>query len=604
MAAVRTTLMTSTPPHTHPPQMTTTYPSTVNVVDVRSCDEEPIRVPGAIQPYGILLVLRSSDLRILQASANVAALLDVDAESLTGTHLSVLLGEAQSSRIARAIEACLATGAARPDAPFRIAIVMAGRAARFDATIAQVSPHVLLELEPAFDEDSLSVSSFQAIVRQTLSRLRGTRTVESLARAVAEQMRVISGYDRVWVYRFHADWHGEIIGESMREGIESWLGLHYPASDIPAQARELFVEHPLRMIADVDYVPCPIVPLLNPETGQPLDLSASVLRSASPVHRQYMRNMGVQSSLVVSLVKDGALWGLVSGHNYARPMVVPQRVRTLCEFFGQAASMQLALADAIEERDRTLRARSVTSTVLSTLAHSNDAVHAILHGPTSMLDLGDASGAAVVLDGLAFTTGRVPDDAALRSLVQWLDHHAAFEASTDSAVGQPAFHTSALSAVFPAAAAFADVGSGVVAGRIGAKRGHYLLWFRGERLQVIAWAGNPEKPAEVAADDTERLSPRGSFALWEQEVRGTSEPWHESVVEAARAITAVASRVGITGGGAAAPSASVTAVHSALDQLTSRLAAAARAPANANASMDRLASRIEAFIHDLDDELA
>jgi len=455
---------------------------------------------------------------------------------------------------------------------------------------------VLLELEPSSDRDALSLSSFQAIVRQTMSRVRGATTVRTLAQAVAEQMRVMSGYDRVWVYRFHADWHGEIIAESKREGIDSWLGMHYPASDIPVQARELFVEHPLRLIADVDYVPVPLVPVLDPESGKPLDLSASVLRSVSPIHRQYMRNMGVHASLVVSLIKDGVLWGLVSGHSYAGPMIVRRDVRTVCEFLGQAFSVQLALADVVEERDQRLRAQSATSALLGALVTDSNPIAAVLFGPTSMLELGNATGAAVIIGGQTRTSGRVPGDEELRAIVKWLDR---LPESTDGTANDAVFCTTELSAHLSLATAFTESASGLLACRLGAgTRGNYLLWFRGERRQVITWAGDPAKP--LSADDPERLSPRGSFALWEQEVRGTCESWHASIVEAARILGAVMSHIVVVSGEVGSSDGSAIA---ALSQLTRRVASPHDDSANA-AFMERLATRIEAFIRDLNDELA
>jgi len=298
-------------------------------------------------------------------------------------------------------------------------------------------------------------------------------------------------------------------------------------------------------------------------------------------------------------VKDGVLWGLVSGHSYAGPRNVPRDVRTVCEFLGQAFSVQLALADAVEERDQSLRTRSVMSALLGVVVTEADPIDAILGGATSMLELSNATGAAVVMDGRSRTSGRVPGDREIRAIVEWLDGR---PGSTDTPADDATFCTTQLSAHLSLAAAFTESASGLLACRLGTRsRGNYLLWFRGERRQVIAWAGDPAKP--MSADDPERLSPRGSFALWEEEVRGTCDSWHESIVDAARILSAVMSRVVVPRELASLEVASDDgSAVAALTQLARRVAPPHNDAANA-AFMERLATRIEAFIRDLDDDL-
>jgi len=554
--------------------------------------------------------MRANDFIVLQASSNTGSLLGVAAEALVGQSIAALVGSAQASRLLRAVERAVALDEDRLDAPVPVTIAIAKRPVRFDALVSRTGDVLLLELEPTPNRDMLSVYSFQSVVRQTLSRIRGSQTVRSLAQAIAEQVRVLTGYDRVWVYRFHPDWHGEIIAESGRQGIQSWLGLHYPASDIPAQARALFVEHPLRVIADVNYTPSPLVPALRQDTGAPTDLSASILRSVSPVHLQYMRNMGVRSSLVVSLVKDGVLWGLISGHDYGGTKTVAHEVRTVCEFLSEAFSIQLALAQAVEERDQTLRVRSVTSTLLARLLREADPVHALLGGGTTMLDLAEASGGAVVLGNTIAATGAVPSDEEIRALVAWIDTVPSMADGHQPAGERTAsvYATTELCNTFPEAAAYADVASGVIACRIAAAEVYdhgpsYLLWFRGERRQTVPWAGDPTKPLTVSAQGVARLEPRGSFALWEQEVRGSTAPWPESALEATASLGGVASRILVS------PAADTRrarrreereTLSRELSQIARQATSAASDPSGTSLqSMAELAERLESLMRDL-----
>ena len=220
------------------------------------------------------------------------------------------------------------------------------------------------------------------------------QTLPALAQAVAEQMRALTGFDRVWVYKFHEDWHGEIIAEARDAGIETWLGMHYPASDIPAQARALFLRHWLRMIVDLEFVPVPLVPRDEPRSGRPLDMGGTVLRSVSPIHVEYLRNMGVRASLVISLVKGGKLWGLISGHHYAAPKFVPYATRMLCEFLAQAVSTQLGMAERVEDRERALEVRTLQARLLERFGREPDFARALTGDPALLLGVVGASGAA------------------------------------------------------------------------------------------------------------------------------------------------------------------------------------------------------------------
>ena len=494
-------------------------------IDLTNCDREPIHIPGAIQPHGALLVLAEPALTIVQVSANVGERLGIPVERLLGTPLAAHVGEAQAAEVVTA----LGRGETRTFHALALALPAgdAGAPRAFDGVVHRSGDVVILELEPRVGAP-LSTSEFHDVVRGVMTRIEEAETLPALAQAIAEQMRAITGFDRVWVYKFHEDWHGEIIAEARHEGIETWLGMHYPASDIPAQARALFLRHWLRMIVDMDFVPVPLVPRDEPRSGRPLDMGGTVLRSVSPIHVEYLRNMGVRASLVISLVKGGKLWGLISGHHYESPKFVPYATRMLCEFLAQAVSTQLGMAERVEDRERALEVRVLQARLLERFGREPDFARALTGDPALLLGVVGASGAALLLNGGVATVGAVPPRDVLDALGPWL---AAREA--------PVVATTALPAEFPPARAAQDVASGLLAIHLSAARPDFLVWFRGESRQTVKWAGDPRKPVLMTESGVARLQPRGSFELWEETVKGTAPAWHAAERAAAAELRGV-----------------------------------------------------------------
>ena len=481
-------------------------------IDLTNCDREPIHIPGAVQPYGALLAL-DADGRIAVASESVAEHLGLDARAVLGMELARVMGP-EAAELVRA--RMPSDGGERGFAELR-----AGERA-FDATLYRSDGLAVVELEPSTGEGQLPPERFAEAMRAIVRRLDRADDLAELAQGMAEEMRGLTGFDRVWVYRFHEDWHGEIIGESRVEGIETWLGMHYPASDIPAQARALFLRNWVRAIPDIAFVPSPLVPAENPLTGRPLDLGSSLLRSVSPIHVQYLTNMGVRGSLVISLIHRGRLWGLISGHHYSGPRRVPAGVRSLCEFLAQALSLQVGAMDRLEDRDHALRVSSLLARLVGALGDEAAAEQSLAADPHALLGVAEAGGAAVLRQGHLTRVGHTPGEAELQGLVAWLRGR-----------DDDLFQSAHLGADYPPAAAFCGVASGVLAVPLSRDRRDWVLWFRGERRQTVRWAGDPRKPVVIAADGTARLHPRGSFELWEEEVRGTSAPWRRVEAQAA-----------------------------------------------------------------------
>ncbi|MEO5589158.1 MAG: histidine kinase dimerization/phospho-acceptor domain-containing protein, partial [Gemmatimonadaceae bacterium] len=484
-------------------------------IDLTNCEREPIHIPGAIQPHGMMLIMNAEGLTLTQVSANVEQFLGVDPSAVGGRPLADILGSAVATDVA-----AVASNQVRSHLVLDLE-TRTGKAP-FDALVYLSGERVIMELEPRFESANLTASDLQEVMRATMGHVEQSELVVELAGRIATQMREITSFDRVWVYRFHADWHGEIIGEARDPEIETWLGMHYPASDIPAQARALFLRNWLRTIPDMDFTPSPLVPRDDPASGMPIDLGGSVLRSVSPIHIRYLQNMGVRASLVISLIHRGSLWGLISGHHYSGPKYVGYATRTLCEFLAQSLSLQLGMVERSQDRDYEIRIRDTERALIQNLTASNNPASALTGGATTVADLVACAGAAVIYDGDVYTVGVAPSDDQIRDLAEWMR----------SRSGE-VFSSSALSDEFGAAAVYGGEASGVLAVPFGHARADYLMWFRGEQRQVVPWAGDPRKPVTVDEDGNYRLHPRGSFELWEQEVRGTSPEWQQIEVQAA-----------------------------------------------------------------------
>lgn len=480
-------------------------------LDLSTCDREPIHIPGSIQPHGVLLAATTPDLVIVQASANTGPLLGREHRDVLGAPLAAVLESPDPAELDRAI-------ASRSIHPHAIRI--GGRA--FDGILHHADGLVILELEPTDLADGLEPPprDLYELIHDGLAGLDRAPRLADLWQRLAASIRRLSGFDRVMIYRFdERDGSGQVIAEERAPDMEPYLGLHYPASDVPNQARRLYRQNRLRLIRDAAYEPAPLVPADNPRTGRPLDLAGAVLRSVSPIHCRYLANIGVRASMSVSLVKDEQLWGLVACHHRA-PRFVPYQTRVVCGFLGDFASWSLRGRLEAEESDRALRSHAVRAQLVEAMTARADMLAGLVGGDASALDLVEARGFAAAHCGRIETRGATPSREQLAALVTWLEGQ----------LGGDPLATDALPAIYPPAAAFKDTASGLLAVAASTARSAYLLWFRPECVRDVAWAGDPRKPVELAG---EQLTPRTSFALWKETVRERSLPWAAWEIRAA-----------------------------------------------------------------------
>lgn len=481
-------------------------PARLAELDLDRCAQEPIRVPGGIQPHGALLVLHSASLQVLQASTNASDLLGAPAP-LLGLPLASITHETFERQVRHWL--------ASSDGSFLRAVTLAHRGVQVSGH--RTSQGVVLEFEALPVSESESLGGLYPRIGRFLEDMQGLQTLEALCHAAACEFRRVSGFNRVLIYRFDREWHGEVLAEDNDGVLPSYLGLRFPASDIPAQARELYRVNRLRLIPDANYTPVAIEPRLSPLDNAPLDLSFAALRSVSPVHLQYMRNMGTLASMSISILVDGALWGLVSCHN-ATPKRVNAQQRTACDLLGQVLSQQIGAQDRLAYAAGRIELKKVEGELLAHLAGSDTLEQGLVEHPELWLRLTGSTAGAVVSDDAVLTVGPAPPTQRIQQIVARLRERDAADM----------FVCDSLAEQWSEFSDIAGEASGLLAISISQLHPSYVLWFRPEVVRTVRWAGDPSKPGQG-----EHLTPRRSFATWKEQVCGRALPWCKAELDSA-----------------------------------------------------------------------
>jgi chemotaxis family two-component system sensor kinase Cph1 len=491
-------------------------------IDLDNCAREPIHIPGSIQPRGVLAVLREPTFEILQVSANVTELLGRHVDDVLGRRLSALIGDEQAARIE---QAAASFGDLRERNPLECQIEVAGETRAFDAILRREPRGVLLvELETAYGERPFSFPNTYQAVRNSVEELNQAATLTELYNTTARAVRDLTGFDRVMVYRYDDHYNGEVVAESKRDDLNSFLGLHYPSTDIPAQARALYEKNWIRLISDVNYTPTPLVPAVDPATGAPRDLTYATLRSVSPMHVEYLQNMGVHASMSISLLRRGRLWGLIACHHYGGPHLPPFGTRAAAEFLG--ATLSLRLVDQFEEDQlhKRLASQAVLAKLTAATLGEDEPIASALLGAPDLLDLVPADGVVVHIDGDTEVRGSVPPPDVVAAVAAWA-----------RGAGEEIASTECLSRDVPTVSQDPKVAAGAFA--LNLPDGQHAIWFRREAQRSVDWGGDPyNKAIAVSEGDEIRLSPRKSFDRWREIVRERSEPWTSSQTESAEAL--------------------------------------------------------------------
>jgi two-component system, chemotaxis family, sensor kinase Cph1 len=492
-------------------------------VTIINCDAEPVQTPGCIQDHGALLVLRPGDLTIVQAGENSGRWLGQAVMALLGKPVSDVLGEEGQRRV----RDCVRDEPIERNPLYLFTLPARGAVPPLDVTVHTVDDVVVVELEAAGRSLDSEPLDYYALVKRTVARLQNAETLRGFCQLLTEQVRALTGFDRVMVYRFHPDLHGEVFAESRHGDLPPWLGLHYPAEDIPRPAREVFLQVWVRPTPDVGAPVHELVPLANPDTGRPLTMTHCALRGASVMYTEYLMNMKVTAGLTMPIRHGLELWGLIACHHYAGPRHLPYQVRAACEFLAQVASLQHVSAEEREHLLYRLRLEGVHQQLVVQAADEGD-LAAMTSGAPTLLDAMEAQGAALYHGDRWWTVGRTPTDGQLEALADWVSRQPSFHSAT-----RPGYVTDALSRVYPPGAAFVDVASGLLAVPLSRRGRNVMLWFRPETVRTVQWAGNPDDKPTVVGPHGPRLTPRASFELFVESVRGQSLPWRTVEVDAA-----------------------------------------------------------------------
>lgn len=473
-----------------------------DIVNLTNCEQEPIHIPGSIQPHGFILGLKQNTYVIDYCSANSNEFINMTHNQLLGKSFEEVFGH----EALKALELYIANEQMLSSS--LLSVLLAGE--NFLCTVHLSNDIYILEAEPV-NRDNKKASDVYDQTSQFLLYMHDTHTLKELCQLVANGTREITGYDRVMIYRFDKDYNGEVFAESVRDDLEPFLGLHYPHTDIPPQARELYMKNLLRLITDINYTPVPIY-TIDDAQDKNLDLSLSILRSTSPIHVQYLHNMGVGATLTISLIYKKKLWGLIACHHYSPKNLTPE-VRLAAQLQGHFITSQIDLRQSNEEYEvsrktnEELKKLNTFSLTGKDAGKFNDLVKA-----EGILKLCNAAGVAIVFNGGIYKNGITPTDDEIQDMANWL--------ATYTKNGS--FCTDKLVDYLPNRLEMCGQTSGLIYHSLDMDSNNCILWFRPETKTEVNWAGDPNK---AIVKDKNGLSPRNSFKLWKETVSCTSKPW-------------------------------------------------------------------------------
>ncbi|TAE59775.1 MAG: GAF domain-containing protein [Nostocales cyanobacterium] len=472
-------------------------------VNLTNCAKEQIHIPGSIQPHGTVIVVDQESFNIIQASTNVDIFFARPHTDLINTHLTEILDQT----IIQKIQDCLNQDFSAIN-PLRIKI----NNQHLNLIVHENDNLVFLEFEPIDEKYNNDFLSFYNMTKKVIDQMQSSGNLQELSEVIVKNIRELTNFDRVMVYRFDADASGDVIAEAKQEELESLYGLRYPAIDVPDTAKKLYSLNYIRLIPDIEYQP---VPLPNhPENNQPFDLSYSTLRSVSPCHIEYLENMGVRASMSISLIHENKLWGLIACHHYS-PKYLPYEVRSACEFLGKVMSLNLIAKADQENLNYKVQIKEKLSELFEKLSHTVDISESLYNNLDLLQSIVNAQGLAICFENEIRLFGVTPELNDIHNLVNFLKSHQSHNL----------YFTDRLPEICPSAVKFQSLASGIIILYLSRVENSYIIWFRPEVSQTVKWAGNPHKEAKLEADGTLTLSPRKSFELWKQTVTGRSLPW-------------------------------------------------------------------------------
>ncbi|WP_276134202.1 GAF domain-containing protein [Polluticoccus soli] len=481
--------------------------------DSTFCGSLPLNFINQVQPYGVLIVLQRSTLHVVQLSQNVEEMLGLKVDDILEQPFSEFITDEQCSKLQQLLAA-----ATNEKLPLTFSFNNTGD---FLGIIHAKDDVIVIELEKIGDNSSSSFLSIYQRLKHAMAAINDSDTIEAVCKTTVEEFKKVSGFDKVMIYRFDEQWNGTVVAEVKEEGMDAYMGLRFPASDIPKQARELYYRNVYRQIPNRDFTPVKLVPVINPVTEAFTDLADCNLRSVAAVHLEYLKNMGVVASMSIRIVKDNQLWGLISCH-HKTPKFLNYEVCSVFELLSGVVSQKISMLENEDELNYTNYLKGVQTRLVEQIYNQDDYVKGLLNGDSTIADLLQTENVAII-DGKSLTTkGTVPSKQSLDELVMWLQ-------GLDI---NNVFHATNLSEVYDAGSQITGIASGMIVLPINPNRGTYILGFKPEVIQVVDWGGNPNEAIQFEPD-RKNYHPRNSFGIWQETVKNTSLPWSKEEIAVA-----------------------------------------------------------------------
>lgn len=500
-----------------------------NNYDSEFCGSIPLHLVNMIQPHGILLILGKSLERIVQVSENCQQVFGIAASELLTNSFASYLDKSDLEEITSKIK----TRQVKERILFNIRLNTPAGSIHSTATLFVKEKYVMIELEPL--QEGQFPGSFIELyqeVKYIMAALKEARNTEDIGRIAVSEIKRLSGFDRIMLYQFDKYWNGTVIAEAREEDMEPYLHLHFPASDIPKQARELYLNNPYRLIPDCNFTPSRLIPVLNPLTKAFTDLSDCTLRSVPSVHVEYLKNMEATASMSTPVIINSQLWGLISCH-HKTSKYPGYEMRAAFELIANVISAQITAREnetALLNRSQSDR---IHARLLEKMYAGKNFIDSLLTKSPNLLDLLEAEGIAVMYDGALKTAGKTPKPEQIKQIISWLQIQRT----------EKVFATDTLPRLFAGSAEYASHGSGLLAVPISYRKGNFILGFRPEVVQTVEWGGNPNERIQFEPDGS-TYHPRNSFAIWRETVKNTSTEWSAGVMEAAENLrTSVLERI-------------------------------------------------------------
>jgi light-regulated signal transduction histidine kinase (bacteriophytochrome) len=481
-------------------------------MDEAFCGKVPLHQTNAIQPHGALIITQKNDLKILQVSENVEQFFGILAPKMVNQSLASLVSAEQAQKIKDRFASSI-TG----KIPFALTI----DSKEFIAIVQEQDSLLLFEIEAVKDEASNNFIHLYEELRYAGAAIEATSNTLEACAVAAKELKRLSQFDKIMIYQFDPEWNGDVIAEEMEEGMESYMGLKFPASDIPKQARDLYRLNPYRIIPNVNYEPVRLYPLLNPVTNSFTNLSNCNLRSVAAVHLEYLRNMKVEASMSTRILKDGKLWGLIACH-HRTPRYLSFEMCSLFELISNIVSAKIGSTQNTDASEYKSHMHQLHAQLVEDFYQSRSIAQTAYNHQGQLLELLKADGVAIVVNKGVEIIGATPDKNEIKDLVFWLQTNGIYKT----------YHQPSLPDVYEHAEEYAKKASGLLALPVQPEKGEYILAFRNEAVRKVNWGGNPNEAVQFEPNKI-NYHPRNSFKIWQETVQKTSLPWREEELEIA-----------------------------------------------------------------------